>query len=54
MLTQFKTTNIMNQPIDRTVFKKDMLDKCKLKNAKRRFKETGAHMDKLVTIFKLS
>lgn len=37
---------------NRTIFKKDMLEKCKLKNAKRRFKKTGTHLDKLVTIHK--
>jgi hypothetical protein len=41
----------MKEIIDFTVFKKDMLDKCKLKNAKRRFKESG-DIGKLVTIFK--
>lgn len=44
----------MNHTIDRTVFKKDMLDKCKLKNAKRRFKAAGAHKEKPMFILKTS
>jgi len=40
--------------IDRSVFKKDMLDKCKLKNAKRRFNSSPESKEKIVTLFKIT
>lgn len=38
--------------IDFSVFRKDTLDKTKLKNAKKRFKSLPHSGDKLITVFK--
>lgn len=44
----------MYAQIDMTVFKKDILDRIKLKNRKREFKASPESKEKIVTVFKFT
>lgn len=41
-------------PVDRSVFQKDILDRIQLKNRKRAFKLTPESKEKIVTVIKIT
>lgn len=51
MITQIY---LRQSQVDRSVFRKDILDRIKLKNRKREFKASPESKEKIVTLFKFT